>query len=288
MIRKLALALAITTAAGALAAPAPAAAQTMTPGTELGSAYNREWLRPTGSNSIDISDCVSMEPNYLRPTVFDGGALPYEIGVYESPDPCFLRAQMRILKIERLNVAGQYTFMNRGGGDFQQAHAHVRESALRPPPTIMEHRLRNGNGRAATGCTSQVYTAPRKLPGEMIYKENGSAGSSWANYGDPGELQGTHYSYVLWNLPRYDTGAAEGVLDGGGIIRAAIKPHTAFRACNVTQLYLDSFRQGTNIPNGWTRWAYSQVSNGYATIHGWVMVSYSYDGGPEVFTFDWA
>jgi hypothetical protein len=183
--------------------------------------------------------------------------------------------------------------MNRGGGDYSQAHAHVAASELNPPPALLSYSDRMGNGRAAPGCNLHLTSKPVAMPGDMFYKslsEGVGSGSSWANYGDPGKDHNDSYNYILWNMPRRDTGTGEAVLPGGGAIMANIGPNTHVYACDVSQQVLDSYSYQTNTINGYTRWAYVHLTNPDGeNLWGWFLVSYKFGirDEPEVGLYNW-
>jgi hypothetical protein len=279
-MKRLAAALAAMGAlAWVIAAPAMA--------TDNGATYNNQFT------TANVSDCVPTNSNsgIAGFGFYDGSYMPFSLNTASSP--CGT-GYLRIMTIQRLTVGNRLTYINRGGGPGEQATVHVAASDLRSQPALNDFSVRNGNGRFAPGCTfGPIYTYPQGagMPGDMLYKnanEGGQSGSNWANYGDPGARYGSHYNYLLWNMPRRDTGSGEAVLPGGGLVMAVMKQRTPVYACDVSQQYLDSFPAGSNTPNGWTRWAYVRVGNTSGeTLYGWFLVSYSYHGGAEVFAFTW-
>ena len=198
--------------------------------------------------------------------------------------------RLRILRIAPLQVGGEPMFVRRGGCDYpepagrcaRQPTVHVRAADL--APVALEPQHRNGNGEPAGTCTRAVrndpaaagrglermfYKRPSDLPGRSV------AGARWSNYGDQRRrFGGRPYNYLLWNLPR----TAAGVLPGGGIVQAVLSQGQPLRLCDVAELRLPSY-DARGRRNGSVTFAYAEVANAHATIHGWVLRGYRYRDG---------
>jgi hypothetical protein len=258
---------------------APAAASASADGAD----YNKPF------NTADVSDCVHPKSRTgIAAFAFDGSYLPFALDVRTAWPGCeHAPGSMRVLKLQTLTAGGRTTYLARGGGA-GRPHVHVSASDLQRPPALLPFGARNGNGRGAPGCTSAIYARPTELPQAMKYKPSQprSSGASWDNYGDPGAALGSHFTYLLWNLPRRDVAGVEEEIGGGGIVMAALKPRQELLVCDVSLQRLDAFAPGAAAPSGETEWAYVVTSNGAETLRGWVMVGARYDGVAYQL-FDW-
>ena len=248
-----------------------------------------------------IGACVRAErPARVRALTFDGARLPRSVAAGHEPGsrPRCGRDELRLLRFGALRIRGERTYVRRGGCALpcvaRQATVHVPASAFPRDVALLPRAARNGNGTALDGCDTVVRTAPQrvgrelermyyKTPGELRRRRNagrsGGAGPSWANYGDPGATyrspagRRAHYNYLLWNLPR----TAQGLLPGGGIIRAVLPADQPVALCDGARLTLPAFdRRGR--ANGHVEFGYARVRGGvlggsYA-IHGWVLLGY--------------
>jgi hypothetical protein len=234
-----------------------------------------------------VSTCVRSRARSIPAFSFDGRRLGFR--VRSGREPRCLGTQLRILRIQSLDVGGGPAFVRRGGCDrpkrgsrcVPQPTAHVRASDLAPVPLDVSYR--NGNGAGVAGCTRVIhndpaavgrglqrmyYKRPSDLPGRSV------AGARWSNYGNPGRrFGGASLSYLLWNLPR----TRAGVLPGGGIVEAALSQGQRLALCDAPRLELPSFdRNGRR--NGFVRFAYAKVVEGGQKIYGWVMRGYKLTG----------
>jgi len=249
-----------------------------------------------------ISECVGARRTArVRALAFDGTQLPASVAAGHEPGsrPRCRRDELRVLRLQALSIAGERTYVRRGGCALpcvvRQATVHVPARALARPVSLLPRSARNGNGEPIADCAGRVRNAPQRAGAElrrMYYKtpaelrerrragRSGGIGASWSNYGDPGATyrspagRRAHYDYLLWNLPR----TPDGLLPGGGIIRAILRAGQPLALCPGQRLRLASFdKQGA--PNGEVDFAYARVrsagSPSYA-IHGWVLLGYRY------------
>jgi hypothetical protein len=237
-----------------------------------------------------VSMCVRPRHETIRAYAFDGRLLPFRIAGGHEPH-CRGRG-LRILRIQTLVVAGEPTFVRRGGCDrpphasrcARTPTAHVLASDL--APVKLAPGYRNGNGSAASGCTRAASTDPaavvRSDLARMLYKRpsdlpgHSVAGAGWSNYGNPGRRFGhASANYLLWNLPR----TASGVLPGGGIVEAVLAQGQRLELCDVPAITLPAF-DARGRTNGLVRFRYAQASNAGQTIYGWVLRGYRFDHHP--------
>jgi hypothetical protein len=238
---------------------------------------------PNNTMSGHVSVCVRPLRRRIAAYTFDGRRARFTVN--SGREPRCLGHQLRILRIQSLDIGGHATFVRRGGCDrpkrgsrcVPQPTAHVRAADLAAVP--LDPSYRNGNGAPARGCTRAMrnnpaavgrdlermyYKRPSDVPGRSV------AGARWSNYGNPGRRFGAaSMNYLLWNLPR----TRAGVLPGGGIVEAALAQGQRLAVCDVAQLELPSFdRRGRR--NGAVRFAYAKVVAGNETVYGWVMRGY--------------
>jgi hypothetical protein len=261
----------------------------------------------------DVSVCMrAKRPAHVRALALDGARLPFDVAAGHEPGsrPRCRPGELRLLRFEALRVGGEPTYVRRGGCALpcvvRQATVHVPAQAFTRPVDLLPRSARNGNGVALGDCDEPVRNAPQragaalrrmyyKTPAELRERRNagrsGGIGASWSNYGDPGATyrspagRRTHYNYLLWNLPR----TPDGLLPGGGIIRAILRAGQPLALCRGERLTLPAFdRRGA--ANGAVSFAYASVRNpargagaAYA-IHGWVLVGYRYGDGAFVAT----
>jgi len=264
--------------------------------------------QPTGApnhrfSASLISECVpARQPRRVRALTFDGRRLPKSVAAGHEPGsrPRCAPGELRLLRLEALRSEGERTYVRRGGCALpcvvRQATVHVPARAFTRRVRMLPRSARNGNGEPVADCTEPVRTAPRavgrelrrmyyKTPAELRERANagrsGGIGASWSNYGDPGATyrspagRRAHYNYLLWNLPR----THDGLLPGGGIIRAILRQGQPLALCVGQRLTLPAFdRDGE--PNGEVRFAYGKVG----AIHGWVLLGYRYAGRAYVAT----
>ena len=281
-------------AVAAVAALLPAAAHATNQSASL---FNRTFDTSYGP----ISDCYQTNDlNSIAGFALNGDYLSLidetpEPGLDTKHDYCGL-GYLRTLRLQTLTVDGRVTYVNRGGGTdtesglVRQPTTHVSASDI-IGESLLPTAARNGNGSAPASCAGSVVYARADLVEQskldaMSYKkktnENGDRGSVWGNYGNPGSRFGTTYNYILWNLPR----TPSGLLPGGGIVEAVVKPGHAVRLCEVDALWLpgyalDSNGLATDTQNGYVVFAYGRAhSDSGSTIYGWLLLGYSYNGGP--------
>lgn len=240
---------------------------------------------PNNTMSGRVSTCVRALRPRLRAVDVEGRSLGF--AVRPGREPRCLGDGLRILRIRSFTVAGQPTFVRRGGCDrprkgsrcARQPTAHVRASDLAPVPLAPGYR--NGNGAAVSPCERSAtvhpaavgreldrmfYKRPSDLPGRSI------SGARWSNYGNPGRRFGRRSStYVLWNLPR----TREGVLPGGGIVEAVLAQGRRIELCAVPGISLASF-DARGRRNGRVRFDYARVLSAGQTLYGWVLTGYRY------------
>lgn len=260
-------------------------------GDQDGGAHARsaDAAAPNRTMSGRVSTCVRPRRARLQALTSDGRVLPFRIAAGDRPR-C-RNGTLRILRIEPIEIAGEATFVRRGGCDRptraarcrRQPTAHVQARDLAAVP--VQPARRNGNGAPAGSCTREAVTTPgtvRRELGRMFYKRPSDlpgrsvAGALWSNYGNPGRRFGrAGTSYVLWNLPR----TPRGVLPGGGIVRAVLAAGQRLLLCDVAGLSLPSF-DARGRRNGRVRFEYAQVPVGETTVHGWMMRGYASRGRP--------
>jgi hypothetical protein len=252
-----------------------------------------------------IGECVPVRrPRHVRALAFDGTPLAARVATGHEPGsrPRCRADELRLLRLQALRIDGEPTYVRRGGCALpcvvRQATVHVPANAFTHPVRLLPRSARNGNGEPLADCAAAVRSAPQRAgPAlrRMYYKtpddlrrrrkagRSGGIGASWSNYGDPGATyrspagRRTHYTYLLWNLPR----TAGGLLPGGGIVRAILRAGQPLALCRGERLTLPAFdRRGTT--NGAVSFAYARVRSpargsapAYA-IHGWVLAGYRY------------
>ena len=255
-----------------------------------------------------ISQCVPVaDPARTPALAFDGTQLPFELATGREPGtrPRCRRDELRLLRLQALSVAGERTYVRRGGCALpcvvRQPTVHVAASALAGRVSLLPASARNGNGAPVAGCDQAVRNAPQlvdarlrrmfyKTPAELRRRRNagrsGGDGARWSNYGDPGGTYAsaggaaTHYNYLLWNLPR----TRRGLLPGGGIVEAVLPAGTPLSLCAGERLTLPSYdRDGTR--NGHVDFGYATVrgataAGGSYAIYGWVLLGYRYRREP--------
>jgi hypothetical protein len=259
-----------------------------------------------------IGECVrAKRPSRVRALAVDGAQLPRSVAAGHEPGtrPRCARRELRLLRFEALRIDGGPTYVRRGGCALpcvvRQATVHVPARAFARRPDLLPLAARNGNGEPVDGCVREARTAPQvverslermyyKTPAELRERRNagrsGGGGARWSNYGDPGATyrspagRRTHYTYLLWNLPRSENG----VLPGGGIVRAVLRAGHPVALCDGRRLLLPAFdRHGA--PNGHVEFGYARTSSTPATdvsgaLHGWVLLGYRYRDRPYVAT----
>jgi hypothetical protein len=249
-----------------------------------------------------ISQCLrARRPARVRALAVDGTQLSASVAAGNEPGtrPRCGRDELRVLRFEALRVGGRRAYVRRGGCALpcvvRQATVHVPARAFARPVSLLPRAARNGNGEPVAGCAEPVRNAPErvtstltrmyyKTPAELRERRNagrsGGAGARWSNYGDPGATyrspggRRTHYSYMLWNLPR----TPAGLLPGGGIIRAVLRAGQPLELCAGQRLTLPSFDRA-GMPNGQVEFSYARMRAftrpSYA-IHGWVLTGYRF------------
>ena len=250
-----------------------------------------------------ISQCVpAKQPRRVRALAFDGTRLPASVAAGHEPGsrPRCGPGELRLLRFEALRIGGERAYVRRGGCALpcivRQATVHVPARALDRGVSLLARSARNGNGEPVADCDERVRNAPQSVgpePRRMYYKtpaelreranagRSGGIGASWSNYGDPGATyrspagRRAHYNYLLWNLPR----TPQGLLPGGGIIRAILREGQPLALCAGARLTLPAFDRN-GAPNGEVRFGYARVD----TIHGWVLLGYRYADQPFVAT----
>lgn len=255
-----------------------------------------------GFAASPISACVrARRPARVRAVALDGTRLPRSVAAGHEPGsrPRCRRDELRVLRFEALRIGGERTYVRRGGCALpcvvRQATVHVPAAALAGAVALLPRAARNGNGEPVAGCDTAARAAPQrvghalarmyyKTPAELRRRRNagrsGGAGASWANYGDPGATyrspagRRAHYTYLLWNLPR----TADGLLPGGGIVRAVLRAGRTVALCPGARLTLPAFDRG-GAPNGHVDFGYARVRNrapggGSYAVHGWVLLGY--------------
>ena len=258
-----------------------------------------------------VGECVrAKRPARVRAMALDGAQLPRSVAAGHEPGtrPRCARDELRLLRFEALRIDGERTYVRRGGCALpcvlRQATVHVPADAFVRRPDLLPFAARNGNGEAVDGCPQEARAAPQlagralermyyKTPAELRARRNagrsGGGGARWSNYGDPGATyrspagRRTHYTYLLWNLPRSETG----VLPGGGIVRAVLRAGHPVVLCDGRRLTLPAFdRRGA--PNGYVEFGYARTSTAAtaasAALHGWVLLGYRYRERPYVAT----
>jgi hypothetical protein len=222
---------------------------------------------------------------------FDGRALPFAVAT--GHEPRCPSGELRIITLQALVIGGKATFVRRGGcerparGSRCTLQPTVHVSAGDLAPVKMDAADRDGNGNPVRSCTRTVFNNPRsvgrqlermyyKQPSELRGHKRVASGARWSNYGNPGRRFGSaNYSYLLWNLPRSESG----VLPGGGIVEAVLGQGQAIRLCEVAGLALPSF-DAHGMRNGLVRFDYARVSNASQTIYGWILRGYKYEHDP--------
>jgi hypothetical protein len=249
-----------------------------------------------------ISACLrARRPARIRALAFDGAQLPGSVAAGHEPGsrPRCRRDELRLLRLQALSIDGERTYVRRGGCALpcvvRQATVHVPARAFARSLRLLPRSARNGNGEPVAGCTERMRSAPQrvgpelrrmyyKTPAELRARRNagrsGGIGASWSNYGDPGATyrspggRRSHYTYLLWNLPR----TPAGLLPGGGIVRAVLRAGQPLALCSGQRLTLPAFDR-SGAPNGAVDVAYARVRSAGArsyAIHGWVLVGYRY------------
>jgi hypothetical protein len=249
-----------------------------------------------------ISECVRVRrATRMRALAFDGAQLPKSVAAGHEPGsrPRCRRDELRLLRLQALDIDGERTYVRRGGCALpcavRQATVHIAASALARPVSLLPRSARNDNGRPRAGCSVRVRNAPQRAGPElrrMYYKtpmelrerrnagRSGGIGASWSNYGNPGATyrspagRRAHYNYLLWNLPR----TAEGLLPGGGIVQAILRAGQPLALCAGARLTLPAFDRDGAV-NGRVDFAYARVSSagrGGYEIYGWVLIEYRY------------
>ena len=281
------------------------------PGAGAGEGARRAAANNTFRAAL-ISACVPVRaPARTAALTFDGARLPFELATGQEPGtrPRCRRDELRLLRLQALSIAGQPTYVRRGGCRLpcvvRQATVHVAAAALRRPVSLLPRAARNGNGAPVAGCGEVVANAPErvgprlrrmyyKTPAELRRRANagrsGGDGARWSNYGNPGATYASagrppaHYNYLLWNLPR----TRRGLLPGGGIVEAVLRAGTPLALCAGQRLTLPSFdRDGAR--NGRVDFGYAQVrhatpAGGSYAIYGWVLLGYRYRDEPYTAT----
>ena len=254
---------------------------------EDGNTFNNEYS-PWNAN---MSDCIATKSTAgIAAFAFDNTYMPFSIDTRN--DFCgSAGGRLRILKLQRLTVDGRLTYILRG--QQFQPHVHVSGTDLAATPTLQPYSVRNGNGRAPASCPSTwtFYTMPSaaNIPSDMLYKtpgEGGGSGSEWANYGNPGARWGSNYTYMLWSLPRKGARPYDVSLSQGGLVMSVLKENHQVTLCDVSQQQVRSFNSSGG-ENGYVQFAYVRATNGYETLHGWLMVGYEKYGQGFVSTYHW-
>lgn len=251
-----------------------------------------------------ISECLrARRPARVRALAFDASSLPRSVAAGHEPGsrPRCRRDELRLLRFEALSVGGKRTYLRRGGCalpcDVRQATVHVPAGAFAGQVRLLPRSARGGNGEPLRGCTQRARNAPQrvgpalrrmyyKTPAELRERRkagrSGGAGARWSNYGDPGATyrspagRRAHYNYLLWNLPR----TQDGILPGGGIVRAILRAGRPLTLCAGQRLTLAAFDRAGG-PNGHVEFGYARVraatrGRGSYAIHGWVLLGYRY------------
>jgi hypothetical protein len=257
-----------------------------------------------------VSACLrATNPARVRALALDAGRLPFDVAAGHEPGtrPRCGRGELRLLRLEALDVGGERTYVRRGGCRLPcvvpQPTVHVPARAFARPLDLLPGSARNGNGAPLEPCDEQVRNAPQrvgrtlrrmyyKTPAELRRRRNagrsGGDGPRWSNYGDPGARYragrrgAAHYNYVLWNLPR----TATGLLPGGGLVRAIVRAGQPLALCRGERIELPAF-DVRGRPNGSVLFGYARVRSGAPAaraLHGWVLLGYRYERGPLVAT----
>jgi len=252
-----------------------------------------------------IDACVpTVQPHGIPAYTVDGRALPFGFATGHEPGthPRCGPGELRILRLQAVTIYAGPAYIRRGGCQqpcfFRQPTAHILGRDLARPVALLPIAARNGDGAPAPGCSRQIRAAPALVGGDlgrMFYKTPDElhathrrtgvigAGARWSNYGDPGRRYPTprgataDYSYLLWNLPRRQTG---GLLHGGGIVEAVIAQGESLALCAVPELLLPSFdAHGTR--NGSVSFGYARAANPPSPpIYGWLPLGYRYGARP--------
>jgi hypothetical protein len=258
----------------------------------------------------DVSACLrARNPGHVRALALDGARLPFDVAAGHEPGtrPRCGRGELRLLRLQALDVGGERTYVRRGGCQLPcivpQPTVHVPARAFARPLDLLPASARNGNGAPLEACDERVRNAPQragralrrmyyKTPAELRRRRNagrsGGDGPRWSNYGDPGARYrsgrrgAAHYNYVLWNLPR----TATGMLPGGGLVRAIVRAGEPLALCRGERIELPAFDvRGTS--NGSVLFGYARVRSGAPgarALHGWVLLGYRYAHEPFVAT----
>jgi hypothetical protein len=254
----------------------------------------------------DVSACLrARNPARVRALALDGARLPFDVAAGHEPGtrPRCGHGELRVLRLQALDVGGERTYVRRGGCQLPcvlpQPTVHVPARAFARPLHLLPASARNGNGAPLQSCDQPVRNAPQragralrrmyyKTPAELRRRRNagrsGGDGPRWSNYGDPGARYrsgrrgAAHYNYVLWNLPR----TATGVLPGGGLVRAIVRAGQPLALCRGERIELPAFDvRGT--PNGSVLFGYARVRSGAPAsraLYGWVLLGYRYEHEP--------
>jgi hypothetical protein len=259
-----------------------------------------------------ISECVPVRDRARTPALgFDGARLPFELATGAEPGsrPRCRDDELRLLRLQALNIAGERTYVRRGGCALpcrvRQATVHVTARALKRPVSLLPRSVRNGNGAAVAGCVRTVRNAPQhvtatlrrmfyKTPAELQRRRNagrsGGDGARWSNYGNPGATYASAgrspapYNYLLWNLPR----TPRGLLPGGGIVEAILPAGVPLALCVGERLRLAAFdRRGArngHVDFGYAKARAASPAGGSYAIYGWVLLGYRYRDRPYIAT----
>lgn len=192
---------------------------------------------------------------------------------------------------------GKILYFHPGGGGklYRDAvnngqYGHVAIEQLKDPPKTKPQEI---NGKPAPPAADDTYViTPTRIPDDMYYKPNvvnGSSGSSYRTYGNPGadKTKGHgDYTYICWSWVQ--NGGAEypaNVNHGGGMVRALGKRGTLFQACDVEPIVGYSYGKDNKV-NGRVTAIYGQIYAGPgekgSKIYGWIVKSYQRTGGQVV------
>ncbi|MGH2905750.1 MAG: hypothetical protein ACRDKI_03160 [Solirubrobacterales bacterium] len=251
--------------------------------TQSASTFDADPFKPTGGGSPYV--CVMPA----------GGASSIVSSLFFSDTPsdarwqnlswtgttCTTQGQLRIAIWEKLTVAGQQTYVMRGGGGSNQADptgikfGHVRASDLASQPGTISSQIPGNVGSPAASCPNTTLYINRPEIGSTgdlsnLYYKPFSSGSKWDNYGaQPGTNNA--YDYMLWTWPREDENS------GAGQIRAVIPSGQYIRPCDVDPVYMPMYPANSNVSAGRVKLMYGRVNNGAETVYGWFMVAWQYN-----------
>lgn len=277
---------------------APAGAQ------ESAHTFNANPFKPT--NGAEEYECIY--PNggagaTARSFFFDGTASEYYWrGLYysarqgadgEEVRACQNKGELRVSRWERLTVAGQSSYIMRGGGGTNDAEVygssgirfgHVLSSQLSKQTSVLTSYIPGRVGQAPASCNGKLYVnrPERGTTWDIVFHfykpwQGSGSGARWDNYGNQAIWGPQAYSYLLWTWPALPIANGGGRNAGGGQIRATIASGQYIRACDVQPAYLPMYPEASGSIVGQVKMMYGRINNASHSLYGWFAVAYKLD-----------